>query len=83
MDHAASPAQVPPNALQRGGRVFVPLRKLGRATPGRSPVFHAVTPYCRMALCQAEPGAGSGWAEPPSERVTCQACLARLARMAA
>jgi hypothetical protein len=48
---------------------------------GRAPMYHAVTPHCRMALCTAEPGAGSAWAEPPSNAITCQACLNKLARL--
>ena len=68
----------PANAITRGERVFVALR---RAKGARSPVYHAVTPHCRMALCAIEPGAGSGWAEPPAEKVTCTPCLQRLARL--
>ena len=64
------------------GRVFVALRKDGPATAGgRSAMYHAVTPHCRMALCATEPGAGSAWAEPPSDTVTCRICLAKLARL--
>jgi hypothetical protein len=44
-------------------------------------MYHAVTPGCRMALCATEPGAGSGWAEPPSETVTCRICLGKLERL--
>ncbi len=69
------------NAFARAGRMFVALRKSGRVRPGRSAIFHAVTPYCRMALCADEPGAGSIWAEPPAECVTCAACLVRLAKL--
>ena len=57
--------------IERGDRVFVALRKQGRVTGGKRPKFHAVTPYCRMALCCAEPGASSEWAEPPASAVTC------------
>src|SRR3954452_2049045 len=64
-------------AIHRAGRVFVPLRKSGQARPGRGRVFHAVTPHCRMSLCADEPGAGSAWAEPPGNEVTCRACLKR------
>ena len=67
------------NSIVESGRNFVALRKAGRS--GRSPVYHAVTPYCRMALCADEPGAGSGWAEPPAQRVTCPNCLRRLTRL--
>jgi hypothetical protein len=64
------------------GRIFVALRKDGpAASNGRPPMYHAVTPHCRMALCATEPGAASGWAEPPSEAVTCRICLDRLARL--
>lgn len=69
------------NAIVRGARVFVALRKAGRTQSGQAPVFHAVTPNCRPALCAAEPGAGSSWAEPPSATVTCPLCLTRLARL--
>ncbi len=71
----------PQNATIRAGRVFVALRKSGRVSHGRKPVFHAVTPYCRMSLCADEPGPGSGWAEPPADRITCAACLRRLTRL--
>jgi hypothetical protein len=76
-----TPAILPGRTLVRAGRVFVSLRKSGRVRPGREAIFHAVTPYCRMALCADEPGAGSVWAEPPAEHVTCAACLSRLARL--
>ena len=69
------------NAIVRRTRVFVALRKAGRTQFGQAPVFHAVTPNCRPALCAAEPGAGSSWAEPPSATVTCPLCLTRLARL--
>jgi len=42
------------------GRVFVALRKDGRHR--REPIYHAVSPYCRMALCATEPGMRSMWA---------------------
>jgi hypothetical protein len=64
------------------GRVFVALRKDGPAkAAGRPAMYHAVTPGCRMALCATEPGAASGWAEPPSETVTCRICLGKLERL--
>ena len=69
------------NVIVRGTRVFVALRKAGRTQSRQVPVFHAVTPNCRPALCAAEPGAGSSWAEPPSATVTCPMCLIRLARL--
>lgn len=72
---------LPQNATIRAGRVFVPLRKSGRVSHGRQPVFHAVTPYCRMSLCANEPGPGSEWAELPGQHVTCAACLRRLTRL--
>lgn len=71
----------PKKALVCGGRVFLALRKSGRVSSGRKPVFHAVTPFCRMSLCADEPGPRSSWAEPPSHRVTCLACLKRLERL--
>ena len=46
-----------------------------------APTYHAVTPNCRIALCATEPGARSGWAEPPSTTVTCRVCLEKLARL--
>ena len=68
--------------IECAGRVFYALRKAGRRTaPARSYTFHAVTSYCRMALCSAEPGTSSGWAEPPAEEVTCPQCLRRLDRL--
>ena len=70
---------LPQNAIVRANRIFVALRKEGRVARGKRPIFHAVTPYCRIALCADEPGARSGWAEPPAEHVTCIACLKRLA----
>lgn len=72
---------LPKHAVVCAGRVFVALRKAGRIAAGRTPVFHAVTPFCRMSLCADEPGAGSSWAEPPAERVTCVPCLKRLQRL--
>ena len=72
---------VPENAVVCAGRVFLALRKSGRMPPGRKPVFHAVTPYCRISLCADEPGAASAWAEPPAERITCMLCLRRLERL--
>jgi len=72
-----------PTAITVAGRTFVALQKAGRSTRGRAPVFHAVTPYCRMSLCADEPGAGSSWAETPAEAVTCPECLRRLARIGA
>ena len=67
------------NAIIQSGRTFVALRKAGGKA--RSPVYHAVTPNCRIALCADEPGAGSGWAEPPADKITCPNCLRRLARL--
>jgi hypothetical protein len=73
---------MPANAITKGERVFVALRKAGRHRRGdHSPVYHAVTPHSRMALCAKEPGAWSGWAEPPGQAVTCPVCLKRLARL--
>lgn len=70
--------------LQTNGRVFVALRKGGVKNRGfPSPVYHAVTPHMRMALCGTEPGSGSGWAEPPSQHVTCPICRQRLMRLQA
>jgi len=63
------------------GRHFRAVCKTGGARAGtQKPVFHAVTPECRIALCGAEPGPRSGWGEPADE-VTCPACLTRLSRM--
>ena len=69
------------DTIIRAGRTFVALCKAGRSTRPSSPLYHAVTPGCRMALCSEEPGAGSDWAKPPGERVTCLVCLRRLARL--
>src|ERR1700722_3288144 len=70
------------NPIKYVQREFVALR---RATvtysDARKPVFHAVTPFCRIALCSAEPGVKSGWAEPPANQVTCHECLRRLTRL--
>ena len=67
--------------LKSMGRYFMAVRKTGGIRAGQQkPVFHAVTPECRMALCGAEPGPRSAWSEP-SDAVTCPACLARLARL--
>jgi hypothetical protein len=68
--------------IERAGRVFVALRKDGtQGMQGKRPIYHAVTPHSRMALCSDEPGNRSGWAEPPASQVTCPACLRRLARL--
>src|SRR5438270_21092 len=56
---------IPRNALIVADRIFVPLRKAGGISTG-NPLYHAVTPYCRIALCSTEPGVRSGWAEPPA-----------------
>jgi hypothetical protein len=64
-------------------RTFVALRLLGRRPPGTRPVFSAVSPNCRMALCSVEPGSSSGWAEPPAAEVTCQVCIQRVEKLAA
>jgi len=69
------------NVIERPGREFVALRKGGRRPASEQPVYHAVTPNCRIALCSDEPGSRSGWAEPPGAEVTCPACLRRLARL--
>ena len=69
------------NVIIRSDRTFIALHKAGRVSNGRSHVYHAVTPHCRIALCSDEPGAGSGWAEPPGNGVTCPACLERLNRL--
>jgi hypothetical protein len=66
-------------AITVGDRSFVALRKAGHSNA--SPVYHAVTPFCRIALCATEPGTRSGWAEPPASHVTCTACLNRLSRL--
>ena len=63
------------NVIVRADRTFIALHKAGRISRGRSRVYHAVTPHCRIALCSDEPGASSGWAEPPGNGVTCPACL--------
>jgi len=65
------------------GRTFTARRKAGRGMPGRMPIYHAVTPGCRMALCATEPGAGSRWEENAGPAVTCPKCLARLGRLVA
>jgi hypothetical protein len=69
------------HTIERYGRVFVALRKCGRIRDGLRPVYHAVTPHCRIALCSVEPGVRSGWAEPPAAQVTCPACLKRLRQL--
>lgn len=66
--------------IERGHRVFVALRKQGRFVRSK-PIFHAVTPYYRVALCCAEPGSSSEWAEPPAAAVTCPVCLRRLEKL--
>lgn len=69
--------------LHRMGRHFVAVCKTGGPRGSRHlPVFHAVTPECRIALCGAEPAPRSGWAAP-STQVTCPNCLTRLARLQA
>ena len=67
------------NVIERSGRIFVALRKDGgQRLNGRRSVYHAVTPNCRIALCAAEPGSSSRWAEPPASQITCPVCLVRL-----
>jgi hypothetical protein len=79
--HAGGMSRQMGTVIKRGERVFVALRKRGLRVPRGNPLFHAVTPYCRMALCCAEPGARSEWAEPPAAEVTCLQCLRRLQRL--
>ena len=68
--------------IECAGRQFVALRRGGgRSLPIGNPVYHAVTPFCRIALCTIEPGARSRWAEPPAEHVTCPECLRRLTKL--
>ena len=68
--------------LECAGRQFVALRRAGgRSLPARNPAYHAVTPFCRIALCSVEPGARSRWAEPPAEHITCRECLRRLTKL--
>jgi hypothetical protein len=69
------------NVIECSGRSFVALRKAGRAPAEVDSVFHAVTPFCRIALCSTEPGVKSRWAEPPAEQVTCRECLRRLSNL--
>jgi hypothetical protein len=68
------------SGITEAGRTFFALRKDGPLR-GRAPVYHAVSPYCRVALCSSEPGVQSGWAEPPADRVTCPVCQRRLERL--
>jgi hypothetical protein len=75
--------EMPANAIVIADQVFVALRKAGRPSAGWSPAYHAVTPCYRVALCSAEPGPGSSWAEPPNGMVTCPNCLKRMAVLAA
>ena len=74
--------EIPHHALIVSDRIFVALRKMRQPPGSRRPVYHAVTPHCRVALCCAEPGASSGWAEPPAVCVTCPACVKRLEALA-
>ena len=67
------------NEISIGPRVFYALRKNGRHH--RRPIYHAVSPHCRMALCAAEPGMRSVWAEPPAHEITCPACRNKLQRL--
>ncbi len=70
------------NSNTRVQREFVALRRASVTySDAHRPVFHAVTPFCRIALCSTEPGVKSGWAEPPAVQVTCTECLRRLARL--
>jgi hypothetical protein len=64
--------------IATAGRRFVALRKASSL----GSVYHAVTPYCRPALCGNEPGPSSHWAEQPADKVTCPLCVKRLAGMA-
>ena len=57
---------MPPNGIVRKDRIFVALRKAGRVTQGRTPVYHAVTPYlppgavCRRARGRIGVGGAAG-----------------------
>lgn len=65
--------------IEVAGRVFVALRR--EKSVSAFPIYHAVTPHCRPALCGHEPGASSRWAKPPASHVTCSVCLDRLSRL--
>jgi len=67
------------NEITIGSTTYYALRKGGRHN--RRPIYHAVSPHCRMALCSTEPGYSSLWAEPPASEVTCAACRDRLQRL--
>ena len=67
---------------------FCPNSEPSVAPPGRPDAALANLPRGdaepeRLALCAAEPGAGSAWAEPPAEAVTSAVCLVRLERLRA
>src|SRR4051794_27086546 len=55
---------IPENAIRRGQRVFVALQKSGRVSPGRAPVFHAVTPYLSDVAVRQRTWRGLGLARP-------------------
>ena len=68
--------------IECAGRQFVALRRAGgRSLPVGNRAYHAVIPFCRIALCSVEPGARSRWAEPPAEHISCPECLRRLAKL--
>ena len=70
------------SVIVASGREFVALRKsASRESLEHPSAYHAVTPFCRIALCCTEPGVKSGWAEPPAAHVTCRECLRRLTRL--
>ena len=65
------------NVIVCSDRMFIPRRMASARS--RRVIYHAVQPS--YALCFAEPGQRSGWAEPAGERVTYTRCLARLSRL--
>jgi hypothetical protein len=68
--------------IECAGRWFVAMRKTGgRSFPIGNRGYHAAAPFCGIALCSAEPGTRSWWADAPAEHMTCPESLRRLIKI--
>jgi hypothetical protein len=63
-----------------GWRLAAMQKAGGRSLPIANRAYQPVTPFCRIALCSAELGTRSWWANAV-ERMTCPECLRRLIKL--
>jgi hypothetical protein len=68
--------------IECAGRRFVALRKTdGRLFPIGDRGYHAAAPFCGVALCSAEPGTRSWWADAPVEHMIPQSACGVLIKL--